>query len=129
MGEEVSEAVVLYEVTSNSSAVIETLFPGTPHEMVSVYHDEAGKLQMTHYCAFGNQPKMTVISSTENELQFEFSDNNTIDPAAESHMHSLTISFNEDGSIQHQWSMYQEGKETGKTVIQLSRIDQQHQKN
>ncbi len=36
-----------YAVSSAGSALIETLFMGTPHEMVSVYHDEEGKLAMT----------------------------------------------------------------------------------
>ena len=62
MGEEVSEAQVEYTVTSNGSAIIEKLFPGTPHEMISVYHDKAGKLSMTHYCSFANQPQMDLTS-------------------------------------------------------------------
>ena len=49
-GKEAEPAVVEYKVTSGGSAVVETLFPGTPHEMVSVYHDEHGKVAMTHYC-------------------------------------------------------------------------------
>jgi hypothetical protein len=42
---------VEYRVTGAGSAVVETLFPGTPHEMVTVYHARKGVLCMTHYCA------------------------------------------------------------------------------
>src|SRR5690349_10162902 len=52
-------AAIEYKVSSMGTVVVETLFPGTPHEMVSIYHDdENGKLTMTHYCAIGNQPQL-----------------------------------------------------------------------
>jgi len=34
------KANVVYRVTSNANTVMETLFPGTPHEMISMYHLE-----------------------------------------------------------------------------------------
>ncbi|MEE9214278.1 MAG: hypothetical protein V3U54_05695, partial [Thermodesulfobacteriota bacterium] len=58
MGEEGEKVTVKYEMTSADSAIVETLFPGTPHEMVSVYYDDNGKLSMTHYCMIKNQPNM-----------------------------------------------------------------------
>ena len=64
------DANVEYSVTSNGSVVVEKLFSGTPHEMISVYHDVNGKLSMTHYCAIGNQPEMALTSSTEKEMDF-----------------------------------------------------------
>src|SRR5204863_9211641 len=45
---------VTFKLTAAGSAVEETLMQGTPHEMVDMYHDENGKLAMTHYCAIGN---------------------------------------------------------------------------
>ena len=37
------QVAVEYRVTSGGSAVEEKLFPGTPHEMISMYHDRGGK--------------------------------------------------------------------------------------
>jgi hypothetical protein len=51
-------ATVTYRVASGGSVVEETLFPGTPHEMISMYHLVDGQLVMTHYCAMANQPRM-----------------------------------------------------------------------
>ena len=31
-------ASIEYKVSSNGSTVVETMFPGSPHEMVNVYH-------------------------------------------------------------------------------------------
>ena len=50
------EASVVYKLTGAGSALVETQFPGSSHEMVSVYHLDGEDLRMTHYCAVGNQP-------------------------------------------------------------------------
>jgi hypothetical protein len=54
---------VNYRTTSGGSAVVETWFPGTDHEMVSVYYADGDKIVMTHYCILGNQPMMTAKPS------------------------------------------------------------------
>lgn len=43
-------------VSSNGSVIIETMFPGSPHEMTNVYHQDGEEVVVTHYCAIGNQP-------------------------------------------------------------------------
>ena len=52
------EVVVEYHLTSAGTALVEQIFPGTEHEMMSVYHVDSDKVIMTYYCAFGNQPRM-----------------------------------------------------------------------
>src|SRR5690242_17926790 len=42
---------IKYRMTSGNSALLETMFPGTPEEMVDVYTRDKGQLVMTHYCA------------------------------------------------------------------------------
>src|SRR5689334_11531769 len=64
---------VEYKVTGGGSAVEERLFPGTPHEMVSMYYDENGKLTMTHYCMIGNRPKMTLESASPTQIVLNLS--------------------------------------------------------
>lgn len=57
-----------YEVTSNGSAVLERIFPGTPNEMISVYYDDHGKLAMTHYCMMRNRPSLKLKKATGDTL-------------------------------------------------------------
>ena len=64
-------ATIQYKVTSGGTAVTETIDPGTSHEMITVYHDKAGKLAMNHYCMLGNQPEMELQSSTDNKLDLQ----------------------------------------------------------
>ena len=52
------DLVARYAVTAAGSAVVETVFPGTEHEMVTVYHADGSDLVLTHYCMEGNQPRM-----------------------------------------------------------------------
>src|SRR5436190_1889073 len=44
------EMRVIYKVTAGGSAVVETVDPGTPHEMVTVIHADGDALALTHYC-------------------------------------------------------------------------------
>jgi hypothetical protein len=113
---------VEYKLTSNNSAILETLAPGTPHEMVSVYHDLNGKLSMTHYCALGNQPIMELKSSDEDNIFLDFAAKNNLDPNKEPHMRSLDIVFvNEDTIIQN-WT-HQDGSGKQQThIFKLSRV-------
>jgi hypothetical protein len=65
---------VEYRVTAGGSAVIETMFVGEPHEMVTVYSQDGDSVVATHYCSGGNQPVMRLNTnkSNANELVFDF---------------------------------------------------------
>ncbi len=66
-------ATVLFRTTAADHTVMETLFPGTAHEMVTMYHLEEGKLVLTHYCAAGNQPRMALTKkSTAGRARLQF---------------------------------------------------------
>ena len=112
---------VVYEVTSNGSAVLERLSPGTPHEMVSVYHDEKGKLAMTHYCAIGNQPNLALESASADKIKLTFAKNNVINPKKEDHMHSLEITFLGPDQVKEEWSGTM-GGQVKPTVFTLTRV-------
>ena len=114
-------AAVEYRVTSGGSAVVETLFPGTDHEMVSVYHDEGGTLAMTHYCMLGNRPKLTASGGTDAQLAFSLASEGGVS-AEEPHMHSLTIAFADADHITQSWTLYENGQAKDTTTISLSRV-------
>ncbi len=113
---------VVYEVTSNGSAVVERMATGTPHEMVSVYHDEKGKLAMTHYCAIGNQPKLALESASGDKIKLNFAKNNVINPKKEDHMHSLEITFQGPDQMTQSWAGYMKGKMWKPEVFTLTRV-------
>jgi len=122
MGDVKDPVTVEYFLTANGSALVEKLFPGTPHEMVSVYHDKKGKLSMTHYCVIGNQPRMNLMITGEDKMEFSLSDDSDIDVATEEHMHDLILTFVNADHIVHNWTMYVDGQKQSTNTITLSRV-------
>lgn len=122
MGDADQKVKLEYRLTGGGSALVETFFPGTPNEMVSVYHDINGRLSMTHYCTLGNQPRMALKSSSEKELALDFIAGSNIDQMKDTHMHSLTITFEDNDHITHKWILFEGGKEKGAAVFKLTRI-------
>ncbi len=122
MSKEGGKVRVEYRLSSGGSAVVETLFPGTPHEMVSVYYDNKGKLTMTHYCALRNQPQMNLQKADAQNLYFMFAGGSNIDPKKDAHMHSLTVSFVDKDHIVQKWALFAGGKQTETSVFELTRV-------
>lgn len=100
-----------YEVTSGGTAVVEKIFVGTPHEMVSIYYPEGKTVKMTHYCMEGNRPVMTLKESTDKKLSFEVKGTEGISSKKEMHMHALALNFNSDTQISQDWVSYDKGKQ------------------
>ena len=114
---------VIYRLTGAGSALVETDFPESDHEMVSVYHLDGDDLRLTHYCAMGNQPhlKLDRASSSPTRFVFVFDGGTNLDPAKDMHIHAMTITFGKDGEVDCAWEGYAAGKKTGTTHFQLSR--------
>lgn len=126
MGKGEQEVVIEYYVTSAGSALVEKLFPGMPHEMISIYHDKGDKLSMTHYCSLHNQPQLELKKSGKKKLQFKLSKTSTIDPK-EYHMNSLTILFKDENNIIQEWVSYKNGKEENTHITKLKRVIKEEQ--
>ncbi|WP_439623356.1 hypothetical protein [Gemmata sp.] len=91
-GKPTDKIVSVVRVTAGGSAVHETLFPGQPQEMVSVYHLDKGELVMTHYCVLGNQPRMKADpKAPANQIRWVFAGGTNLDPAKDAHMHGATV--------------------------------------
>jgi hypothetical protein len=114
---------VTYKLTGAGSALVETQFPGSDHEMVSVYHLDGEDLRMTHYCAAGNQPRVKLdrANSKPDELIFVFDGGTNLNPEKDMHIHGVTITFHEDGKVTSAWEGYVGGKKAMTTTFMLTR--------
>ena len=93
-GKPTDQVVSIIKVTAGGSAVHETLFPGQPHEMVSIYTVDGPDLVMTHYCVLGNQPRMKADpKSPANQISFQFAGGSNLDPKKDKHMHAATLTI------------------------------------
>ncbi len=84
-----------FRLTAGGSVLVETLFPGSAEEMVTVYHMDGSDLILTHYCMLGNQPRMKLnaAKSTVTELVFDFDGGTNFNPRHDTHMHSLSMTL------------------------------------
>lgn len=106
------KATVAYKLTGAGTTLMETMFPGTPHEMVSMYHMDKSDLVMTHYCAVGNQPhlKFDPAASKPDLLVFKFASGSNMDPSKDSHIHGLVVRLVDADHVEHSWEHYKDGK-------------------
>jgi hypothetical protein len=114
---------VVYKVTANGSAIMQNQFPGSDHEMISMYHLDGDDLRMTHYCAAGNQPRMKLDrkASTPDVLVFVFDGGTNLDPAKDMHIHGLKTTFKPGGRIEEAWDGYAGGKLAATTTFVLTK--------
>jgi hypothetical protein len=113
---------VVYRVTSSGNAVVETLFPGSDHEMITVYHLDGDKLVLTHYCTVGNQPRMTLAkASTPGELSFDFAGGSNVKPKRDKHMHAMRMKFEGPNALNCEWDFFADGKKAGMTKFFVAR--------
>jgi len=119
-GGEASEATVTYKLTGGGSALVETLFPGTPHEMVTVYTADGAELRLTHYCAAGNQPSMKLASVDGNTMRFDFVSGTNMKPS-DMHMHAAAITIVDPNHVVSEWTAWRDGKPAEVMVFELGR--------
>jgi hypothetical protein len=107
-----------FRVSANASVVMETMSPGTEHEMINMYHLDGDDLVLTHYCAAGNQPTMRLAGVSEDgrTLRFEFTGGSNLDPAVDDHIHEASLTLVDDDTLEESWVGYADGKPAGEAL-------------
>jgi hypothetical protein len=90
--------------------------------MITMYYDQDGKLAVTHYCVMGNRPAMLLKSSDSKSIVLDFDKACGIDAAKESHMHGLTITFDDADTVTTSCKAFMDGKEVPDHATTLKRV-------
>jgi len=114
------EMKVVFHPTAGGSAVMETMFPGSDHEMVNLFTANGSTIFMTHYCVENEQPHMKLTSGDEATMKFEFVDGGNIKSRNDPHMDGVAITVAGD-KLTEEWSFYSEGKVTDRKVFEFHR--------
>lgn len=122
LGQGPMDMTIQYRLLAGGSVLEERVFAGTPNEMVTMYYDQNGKLAMTHYCVFGNRPAMKLKSADAKTIQFDFDATCGINPAKESHMHALRITFDDADTITTSCQAIIDGKAQAEKPTTLKRV-------
>ena len=113
------------ELSAAGTVVMETMQPGTDHEMINMYHLDGDDLVLTHYCAGGNQPQMRLDleGSSADRLVFDFSGGTNLDPATDHHIHAAELSLPAEGELVSAWTSWGDGEPAGAMTFHLTRAD------
>src|SRR5687767_11937404 len=122
MGQGPIDMTSQYRLLAGGSVLEERVFAGTPNEMITMYYDNGGKLALTHYCVMGNRPGMLLKSSDSKTLKFDFDATCGINTATESHMHALTLRFDDADTITASCKAFIDGKEIPEKPTTLKRV-------
>jgi hypothetical protein len=122
MGQGPVDMTAKYRLLAGGTVLEERVFEGTPHEMITMFYDKNGKLALTHYCVMGNRPGMVLKSADAKSIQFAFDESCGINPKKESHMHALSLSFDDANTITATCEAFMDGKEMEKKPTVLKRV-------
>src|SRR5262245_33296728 len=113
---------VTYKLTAGGSALVETIAPGSDHEMVTVIHPDGADLLLTHYCMLGNQPQMKATGIKDgNKIEFKFVKATNLKSPNAPHMHDVTFTFVDKNTLRTDWTHFVDGKSAGAMAFELKR--------
>ncbi len=120
--DEADEVVAVYKITAGRSAVIETLFPGSDREMITVFYQHHDDLMLTHFCSLGNQPRMKAERGGDPKtLTFRFTDGTNLRTDKDAYMRVLKLTFVDDDRLKAEWTLFDKGSEQSVKTFDLKR--------
>jgi hypothetical protein len=109
------------KVVSAGSAVMLITDPGTPHEMVTMFHKDDDALMATHYCSAMNQPRMKArAGAPAGAVAFEFMDGTNLGPHP-ARMQGLVMNMPDAGHQIQVWT-FRAGDQENTMTFELKRI-------
>lgn len=115
--------VLSVKVIAGGSAVVQREFPGTPMEMMTVYHLDGDEVMLNHYCVLGNQPRLKAsLGDRENTLVFSFVEATNMESINDPHMHQGKLTWINKDSIKSTWTKFVDGKPDGDHSFEMTRM-------
>jgi len=103
----------MFRLTSGGSVLVETLHPGKPAEMVSMYFMDGPNLVLTHYCLRGNQPQLKAESAVETKKLIFKSVGGTNMKLTDFHMGQADFTLVDEDHFEVVWTSFTNGKPDG----------------
>jgi hypothetical protein len=117
-----AEFALAYKTTAAGNTVVETMMPGTPGEMVTVYYVDGADLAAVHYCTSGNQPQLKLASERDApRLSFRCVGGTNM-KESDSHMHSAELLLVDSDHLSGTWSAVQDGAVRWVATADLVRV-------
>ena len=110
-----------YRTIAAGSAVVETIFEGQPHEMITVIHLDGDQLRATHYCAAQNQPNLVAEAITPEVVEFATLDVTNIASPDALYMGAARYEGVDDDHVTVRWTSFEKGQRGEDLSVKLSR--------
>jgi hypothetical protein len=121
-GKPTDKVISSIRVTSAGSAIQETLFPGSDHEMVNMYHVDGADLILTHYCALGNQPRLRAEPGKDvNKIVFKFVSATNLKSNDDHHINQATFTLDGTDHFKAEWVSCKDAKTCHQVNLDLVR--------
>ncbi len=106
-----------YHLISRDSVLVETYGNPAKQTTATVYHRDGKNLMATHYCARGNQPRLTASPlSGEKNIEFNFKDITNLNNKNDPHMVRMKFTFLDKNRFQREEVYLVNGKEELSTM-------------
>lgn len=99
-----------FRLSAGGTVLVETLFPGKPEEMMTMYHMDGSDLILTHYCMLGNQPRLKAQSAKETKKLTFKSVGGTNMKLDDMHMGQAIVTLTDDDHFEADWCACTGGK-------------------
>lgn len=121
-GEQKGQVTFDVRVIAGGSAVVEREFPGTPQEMITVFHLDGDSVRVNHYCMLGNQPRYNAkFSDKGKSIVFQFAGATNLSSKDDAHMHEGKLTFVDQDNLKSTWVMFKGGKKAEEHTFEVTR--------
>ena len=124
-GTETHAVEIRYRLTAAGTAVEETMFPGTEHEMITMYNLDGPRLMLTHYCSAGNQPEMVArnweVDTSPQMIRFAFAHATNLLSSKTGHMHEMEMTILGPDKMNETWTYFQDGVLSHRSTFTMTR--------
>jgi hypothetical protein len=103
--------LLTFRVASGGSVLMADLAPGTPHEMITMFHRDGDDLLATHYCLTGNQPRLRAVAGADpGVISFAFKDATNLPNQTAPHMGGVRITMIDANHHTEEWELVANGQ-------------------
>jgi len=114
---------VTYTLVAGGTALMEKLQTAKEAEMITMYSADGARIQVTHYCSYGNQPQMRTetLKGTGNQYSFSLVSITGLKDPGEGHMTGLVLTLVDKDHMTQEWKHISSKGKTGGELVEFKR--------
>lgn len=109
---------ITYTLVAGGTALLERMQPAKEQEMITLYSADGSRIQASHYCSYGNQPRMStdILKGSGNKFVFSLTSISGLRNPDEGHMTGLVLTLVDRDHMTQEWRHTNKGKSGAETV-------------